>query len=524
MAFPTNPENGTVFEDAAGIFYQYSDSTKSWYKIAAPNIPLATIFNDGLMSSDDFTKLTGILVPPPEISLTFEDCEDSVFDKGLLVLTGDSDGIIDIDVSSSKLHENTAVVNFKLDAQKFARKLTNLGTLRLATPQGEQGDQGAQGDAGADALPVGPQGEDGADGANAPWPGGISEEIFSVAQQDKAVVDIETRSVSADENYLIIYRANIGDPEACPNTIIPQDIQSPWLLAFDTDGNVSYTQTISPATGAVCGWACHSSLFYFDAEVIQQSIYTQWVNYLNSVKAQKEALANEWLTALITSFNIQKAALCCALEACRSRTRNVQTRQYIEQQRVQAALGGFQVVVGAEEDKDWPPMDRDGDCTWNIAPTNANVTYLSDPDCKIDWEVLCPTAIDHSWRPWSDLIGSVFSAAAPIDVPDVLVSAGSASGTYSDGLYVENDDSLQWAWHYGNWILMVWKCKADNRFAARLYDSSSNGTRDYGGSQNATSCFMAGDLINIDAIESGAVFTISGSNILAGSVATVRVL
>ena len=392
MDFPQNPTDGMIFEGSVGDFYQYSAATKSWYKIATPAIPMATSLNDGLMSSGDFLKLTGIMVPPPEIALTFEDCEDVEYDSGLLVFQGDDDGIVQVEVSSENLHENTAVINFKLDTEELVQKMLSLGTLRLTAEQGDQGARGATGQDGANALPVGPQGVDGQDGANAPWQGTLAEESFDVAAQSRAIVDIDVQKVSATENYLVVRRANIGNPDACPNTIIPQDIQSPWILAFDSAASAASTTVISPVTGATCGFSCHSDLYYFDMDIIIQSMRTHWVNYLNSVRAQKEQLASTWLAALIAMFNDQRSAMCCALEGCMSRTRNVETRRYIEQQRIQAAAAELKLIIGGDDDKVWPPIGGDDDeCIWNIPPTNFNLIHLSDPDCEIDWRAVCPS-------------------------------------------------------------------------------------------------------------------------------------
>ena len=534
MSFPQNPTNGMIFEDSIGVFYQYSAVTQSWFKVATPSIPLATPISDGLMSSDDFMKLTGILSPSPSITLSFEGCDDNdeEYSSGILKLTGDDDDIVEVVVSESNLHENTAVIDFKLDSQKLAQQMTALGTLRLTAPQGIQGDQGAPGQDGDNALPVGPQGPDGADGANAVWPGVLAEEGLDIAQQSRAIVDIVTRQVSATENYLVVRRANIGNPDACPSTIIPQDLQSPWLLAFDTGADgVASTSIISPATGAVCGWACQTSLFYFDIDAIIQSIRTHWVNYLNGIKTTKEALANTWLEAIMTLFNEQKAALCCALEGCRSRTRNVETRKYIEEQRLQAALGDFQIVIGGNGDRDWPPLDSGGECFWNIAPTNYNLVHISDPTCTIDWNVLCPPddSINNNWRPWASLsiqAISVPNVEVTATVSDEPAAAEAASGLYTNGGVVTDDGELiQWAWHHDDWVLTIWQCKADGQYAAWLYNAGDNiDTWDFGGAQNVTACFMAGEIIRIDGVASGMTALINGSNNLVGGTATMRIV
>ena len=526
MDFPKNPTDGMIFESTIGVFYQYSTMTQSWYRITMPFIPMASPTNDGLMSSDDFIKLTGLIIPPPQIQLSFDDC-DEVYSSGLLLLTGDRDGIVQIVVHPENLHENTAVIDFKVDTQKLVQRMLSLGTLRLTAPQGDQGPQGDPGTDGANALPVGPQGPDGKDGKNAPWPGTLSEETFEVAQQNRAIVDIVAHEVSDTENYLTVYRANIGDPSACPDTILPKDIQSPWMLAFDTAPS-SNIQITNPNTGSACGWACRSDLYYFDIDAIVQSVHTHWVSYLNDLKAQKEQLANTWLAAMMEMFNEQKSALCCAIEACKSRTRNVQTRQYIEQQRIQAALGNYQVIVGGEQDKEYPPMDRDGNCAWDIAPTNYNLICLTDPDCTLDWQNICPDSVDNcSWRPWSNLVSVALSASQPSDVEviaDVAVNtaaARSASGIYTNGRRIDDANSTQWVWSHDNWVLVVWQCKSDGKFASRIYNSSHPGQWDFGGGQNATACFWAGEPININHIGSGAAFTLQGSNALVSGKAAI---
>ncbi len=381
--FPAGPTDGMIFEPTFGIFYQYNAATSSWVRISMPSLPLATPTSSGLMSSSDFTKLTGLIIPPPQITLAFEDCADVEFNTGVLSLKGDDFGIINVMVEGGKLHENTSFINFEVDTEKLAQRMMALGQLRLTAPQGDRGPMGPSGIDGENALPVGPQGEDGQDGANAPWPGTLTAESFDVAEQNRAIVDIDVELVSPDENYLIVKRANIGNPNACPDTIIPQDIQSPWVLAFDTA--ISNTATAVSSRGLACGWACRSALYYFDMDGIVQSIRSHWVGYLNGVKTSMETLASTWLGAMMSLFNQQKSALCCALEACRSRSRNQSTRQYIESQRIAAAMGNLQIQIGGDADKEFPPLNADGNAAWNIAPTNFNLIHLSDPSGEIDW-------------------------------------------------------------------------------------------------------------------------------------------
>lgn len=569
MKFPENPSNGMIFEATPGVYYQYSSVTKSWYRVNTPSIPLATEFNDGLMSSEDFVKLTGLLIPPPKINLSFEDC-DTVFNKGLLLLQGDEDGIIILEVKDENLHENTGVIDFKIDTQKLVQKLLDLGQLRLTAPQGEQGPKGEPGEDGANALPVGPQGEDGKDGANAPWPGTLSEETFDVAQQNRAIVDITTENVGPDENYIVVRRANIGNPEACPDTIIPQDVQSPWILGFSTGpGNVVFTKIVSPVTGEVCGWTCNSDLYYFDIDNIIQGIETQFLEWMALVKAEKENLAETWLDAMMSEFNEQKSALCCALEACRSRGRNERTRQYIEQQRIQAAQADFQLVVGADEDKHFPPLDNEGECTWNIAPPNYNLLHLSDPNCEVDWTGLCPdqtggpaTAVlkiqddsiialnesdslqvvsdeDTSEVQDDDIIAlnepartasvdeDISAARVESDIPSNLEAQTVSSGKYINGTKIETDSLIQWTWNHKDnplWTLVIWYCKIDQKYASRLFENVIGGHDwGFGLDSNVTACFQAGEIIDIKGIKKDQFFTLSGSGDISDGTAKIRI-
>ena len=323
MKFPDNPTNGQVYEASPGVYYEYSTPTKSWYRIVAPSIPLATHNAAGLMSADDYKKILGLIVPPPQIALSFEGCT-TTYSNGYINLVGDDTGIITVEVKSSNLHENTAQINLGLDTQKLADKLIELGQLRMTAPVGDRGAQGETGDAGADHLPVGPQGPDGKDGANAAWPGSLTEESFNVVSQDRGIVDIGVEKVSPTENYIIVTRANIGNPDACPDTILPQDVVSPWVLGFSTP--TAATQLVNQS-GQTCGWACNSDLYYFDMDAVVQSIRTQFLAYLAKTKAAKEQLAQDWLSAMMSAFfcvsvksEMTMQGTCVCLSLCSANT------------------------------------------------------------------------------------------------------------------------------------------------------------------------------------------------------------
>lgn len=387
MIYPENPSDGMLFESTPGVYYEYQMSLKSWVRVNSPNIPVATQYSDGLMSKEDYSKVIGMLDDPPVTVLSVEGCDEQ-YSSGLLTFNSDESDIIKIDMPEENLHENTAIINFKLDLEKFAQNMIDEGKLKFIALSGDDGNKGDKGADGLNSLDTGPQGDDGPNGLNMPWPGTLTEETFDVSHDNKAIVDIRQEKVSSEENYLVVRRANIGNPNACPDSIIPQDVQSPWIIGFGNDADANAVSVVN--NNSICSVYCRSSIFYFDIDVIIQSIKTHFINYLQIVKQEKEELAESWIAAMITQYNEQKSALCCALEACKSRTRNVRQREYIEQQRIQAAQAGYRLVIGNDEDKVYPPADAElGPCAWAIVPTNYNLLKLSDPACEIDYSAIC---------------------------------------------------------------------------------------------------------------------------------------
>lgn len=359
MAFPTNPSNNDIYEAKPRVFYKYSAVTKTWNRISNPVVPVVTEFENGLMSSSDYTKLIGMIIPPPQSTLSIQGC-DTTYSEGFIDITGD--GIVNVEVKSDNLHENTGIIDFTLDTGKLVTKLTELGKYILTVEDGDQGEQGEQGDPGLDALPIGPYGKDGAPGANAPWPGSLIEDNIEILDDNKVVVSIEVDKVSEDENYLVVTRAYAGNPNACPNQIIPTNIQSPWMMAISASAPTSSTST---GKGS-CSYSCNSEIYYFNIESIVKSIRNQYVTYLNSVKATKEAEVNEWLESLITIFEDQKASLCCALESCRSKYRNEDARRYVENARIVAHQNNARVMIGTPDDWVVPTFFNDQKCTYEV--------------------------------------------------------------------------------------------------------------------------------------------------------------
>jgi hypothetical protein len=379
VTFPSNPSDGMIFEALPGLFYQYDASSNSWIRIdKADGLPDATPLQDGLMTSEDLEKVMNLVIPPPQASLKGEDCS-LIFRQGRIGLYS-SDGSLIIESSLDlmnkvagasverpwDLHRNTAGINFGLDLTQFLDEVRKRGNLIEKEIRGDQGDTGDRGDAGRDQLDTGPVGPTGVNGLNSPFDGSIIEETLNVevdaTDEPRAVVDVSTEEVSDSENYLVFTRANVGNPDACPSEVIPKAITSPWILVVQPGvANINKRTTLTDDCGIPCA-VCSSSIYYINIEPILSQIFDRFKDRILALKEAKEDLVAEWLKSMVFLFNQQKAALCCALENCRSRTRNVATRQYIEQQRIQAAIGNFSLVVDGAEDKLTVDLDEVKEC------------------------------------------------------------------------------------------------------------------------------------------------------------------
>ncbi len=220
---------------------------------------------------------------------------------------------------------------------------------------------------------------------------------------NRAIVNVTTEEVSDKENYIIITRANVGDPNACPEFVSPKDFSSPWLLVID-EAEVKLRKSID-TVGDACLTCliCGSSIYYINMEVILNAIRDKFLERLALLKKRKEDLLRTWLKTMVALFNEQKAALCCALENCQSRTRNVDTRRYIETQRIAAAASDFQLVIGDENDKLKIDTNFNKDCAALIGESSENVTF---GDCNVG-ECSATITLDasiHSHNPNSKVV------------------------------------------------------------------------------------------------------------------------
>lgn len=397
IKFPTNPENGMIFEAIPGIFYKYNAGSNCWARLkGVESLGLATPLSDGLMSKQDFDKLQNLVIPPPQTTLKGEEC-NTTFKSGTVALYSFDESLqvsknpqilnqaSNIESSTPwSLHENTAGFDFRVPINRLLQEIQNRNQFKKVQLQGDKGPKGLRGEAGRDRLDTGPVGLTGDDGTNSPFDGSLVNEgiPFESLNNNRAIVDISTEEVSEDENYLVATRANIGNPDACPAMVTPKDFNSALVVALNTleGGKLVKGETVLADDCALICRICSSNIHHINMQNLLNMVFDHFVRRVNRLKLDKETLVKSWLGTMVTLFNEQKAALCCALENCRSRGRNQRTRQYIESQRIQAALGDFQLLIDGEEDRQVTDMDGHKDCP---VPSETTPSVVEDGDCTL---------------------------------------------------------------------------------------------------------------------------------------------
>lgn len=386
-SFPINPSDGQIVE-IGGVKYRFAAKEKCWVTIDGIDLPgVATSTTDGIMLKEDYVKVVGLLLPPPKSTLTAQDC-GIVFDKGRVALRCTDDSlnittsptVLGINSSDSlpwKLHENTYGIDFMLNIDRLLADVDAAGRLRYKKTKGSPGLQGDVGIPGIDRLDTGPQGAQGEAGQNAPFPGSLAVEDVAFVQSDpknnRAVVDVSVETISPDENYLVVTRALIGNPNACPQLVRPKKINSPWLIITDMPPQACFFPSTCP------GKTCGVKLYYLDITGVVQAIQDRYRQLVYELKAAKEAAATGWMKTMIAVFNEQKNAICCALENCQSRNRNQDFRDKIDEARIQASQRNMKLVVkGPDDTLPHIEMDPGKEC--------------SNPDGTLDIvTVACPT-------------------------------------------------------------------------------------------------------------------------------------
>lgn len=372
FTFPKNPADGDLFEAVDGVFFQFDKRNNCWVRVdGAEALGLATPLKDGLMSPEDFTKLESLLIPPPQSTIKGEDC-NVAFTEGQIRLTSTDESLQiapSLKLSGKNvpwnLHKNTAGYDFKLNVQDLLEEMKRTGKLTQVVIQGLQGRKGEKGQDGKNSVETGPKGDTGASGKHAPYAGTLSAEVndFQLIdkQANRAIVDIQTLTDETG-NYLLATRANIGNPDACPTEVVPKAFTSPWVVVLSKQENAlvrtlaSTNDCNNPCT------ICVSTLHYINLELVLDAIFERFLELIELMRLAKQDLIIAWLQTMITVFNEQKQALCCALENCKTAQRNASERRILESQRIQAAQADLSLVIDGQNDRQVLDMDADKEC------------------------------------------------------------------------------------------------------------------------------------------------------------------
>jgi hypothetical protein len=361
--FPSNPTNGDVFEYTSGIYYQYNSQTKSWKKIVGlSSVPLATPNNDGLMSKDDFKKLQSLMIPPPQTTLTADEC-NTTFKEGIIKIESTNN---DLNIATSLnvlnnsqsekvdfiIHENTFGIDFTININRLIEELQTRGKIKYRAVIGPQGDQGDRGKPGRDRIETGPRGLKGKDGSNAPFTGTLVQDFSTVDQTKIKKVVVDIKNDPDDPKKLIVVFGNIGNLTACPNRVHWKNKNTPWLVAVkDKIGPCKFPSGCYKNV-------CASDIYYIDTTTIQEQIKNRFIELLAAVKLDKEVTVKNWLNAMIEMFNSQKQALCCAIEAIDSKQRNQNIRDSWSMARYAAAQSMYAFKLTSDDDKKYPYSEQ----------------------------------------------------------------------------------------------------------------------------------------------------------------------
>lgn len=359
IVFPNDPTNGDVFEYSSGVYFQYSSATKSWKKIVGlSSVPLVSANNDGLMSKDDFNKLQSLMIPPPQTTLTTEEC-NTTFKEGIVKIessNNDLNIVSSLDVlNKSKtekvdfiIHENTFGIDFSINVNRLIEELELRNKIKYRSTPGPEGDQGERGKPGRDRIETGPRGPKGKDGINAPFPGTLVQDYSTVDQTRIKKVVVDIKNDPDDPKKLIVTFGNIGNLSACPDRIHWKNKKTPWLVALkDKIGPCRYPEGCYKNV-------CSTEIYYVDTTTIQDQIKERFVELLAAAKLDREVTVKNWLNAMIEMFNAQKQALCCAMEAIDTKEKNQSIRNTWSMGRYAAAQAMYAFKLTSDNDTKYP--------------------------------------------------------------------------------------------------------------------------------------------------------------------------
>jgi len=311
--FPKNPKDKTVFQSRQGLVFVFEKASNAWVRVTTSSaFALATPVADGLMTAADLRKMNRLYVPLPRTTLTSDQCQ-SRFAAGNIDLFSLDDfvrisGQADLHNAGRltaplphkyRISLHTSAFDFGINKDALIKYLIDNNQLVLAGSPGPKGRKGPRGAAG-NRYATGPKGPQGAAGQTPPCQFNITQDNLSYqATTGKAIIDIATRQVSATSYAVVLKQGVIGNPNLNPDQLqVNCGDNSTWVLAATADSG-----TITP-------------LFYVDLYPIVETIKAKYASELQRLKAGHERIVQFWLSKLMSLFDAEKSALCCALFNC----------------------------------------------------------------------------------------------------------------------------------------------------------------------------------------------------------------
>ena len=332
--FPTGPAHGDTFELQDGVLYEYDITINSWIKIASNtvNLSLATHVIDGAMTAIDLKKLNRLVIPPPSSSITGNDCY-APFERGIISLSSEDDFInIEGNVSLQNIdntgthieqivpfhiHQHTYGFDFNLDLNELIDELVSRSQFKTVGPIGIRGNKGIAGDVGEDRVLSGPQGEKGEQGLAPECTLDVVTELLQASVKPgikRALTSVRVIVDDGDyEKYSLEFdRQVIGKINSTTSLFKIRQQASSWVLAV-----TSIAGTPQDA-------------YYLDIDLIVNSIHAKFLSEVERLKEGYENITKFWAQTMSDLFDEQKAALCCALEFCESKTKSDHLRRHME--------------------------------------------------------------------------------------------------------------------------------------------------------------------------------------------------
>lgn len=405
-------------------------------------VPVATVVKDGLMTKDDYLKLTRLYFPAPSSTISSQDCVSNTgtalrFKRGLLRFSGSEYVTIEDaiqlkninyqgdyvnEITPYHIHTFTHGININVNTDAFFRYLETSGQVIIQGKRGKKGLTGQKGDKGLDRVPSGPQGDKGSDGVAKPCNLNAEPEIIDNKPKEgigQAIIDayIKTDPVNPKKYSLVFIRQPVGKSDVVATRFRISGQGSTWLLATGLQNGVNGT----------------NDPYFIDIQPILDELQKQFNNRAYNLKLYFEERVSTWVQAMSDLFDQQKAALCCALQYCQSAQRNIDTRRHIESLAA-AALPDAKLNFCSKISEDAVFIDKAAACE-RMDTTLPNCFKRIELICETDTAQALSQALGDSVKVSAvNNIDSITAVTVPLDEGRYIITVNDTD-SYVDGSY-----------------------------------------------------------------------------------------